>query len=555
MSNDNAKTKLQSQKTDFPTGVDLLHDPVLNKGTAFTEKERAALGLRGLLPPHISTQDEQVMRVMENHRRKPTVLEKYIHLIALQDRNETLFYRVVMDHIERMMPIIYTPTVGQACQEYGHIFRRSRGVFISLADRGRMVELLQNWPSKDVRVIVVTDGERILGLGDLGANGMGIPVGKLSLYTACAGVPPSQCLPVTLDVGTNNEALLKDRLYIGASQRRLRGDAYDDVVDEFIQAAVQVFPDVLIQFEDFGNTNAFRLLEKYRDKICTFNDDIQGTAGVALAGLYSALRITGGQLKDQKILFFGAGEAGIGIGGLIVSAMVGEGLSEEQARQRCWFVDSKGLVVKSRKDLAEHKLPYAHDHAFTSDFLGAVKALKPTAIIGVSGQPGTFTQSVLEAMAQFNERPIVFAMSNPTSKAECTAEQAFRWTQGRVIFASGSPFDPVTLDGKTYTPGQGNNAYVFPGVGLGIVACGIKLVTDEMFFVAAKALAHEVSEADLEQGLIYPPLERITDVSAVIAHAVAEVAYKRGLATVLRPDDLLAYIKSKMYKPEYRNYV
>ena len=555
MSNDNAKKKLQSQKTDFPTGVDLLHDPVLNKGTAFTEQERAALGLRGLLPPHISTQDEQVMRVMENHRRKPNVLERYIHLMALQDRNETLFYRVVMDHIERMMPIIYTPTVGQACQEYGHIFRRSRGVFISLADRGRMVELLQNWPSKDVRVIVVTDGERILGLGDLGANGMGIPVGKLSLYTACAGVPPSQCLPVTLDVGTNNEALLKDPLYIGASQRRLRGQAYDDVVDEFIQAAVQVFPDVLIQFEDFGNTNAFRLLEKYRDRICTFNDDIQGTAGVALAGLYSALRITGGQLKDQKILFLGAGEAGIGIGGLIVSAMVGEGLSEEEARLRCWFVDSKGLVVKSRTDLAEHKLPYAHDHASTSDFLGAVRALKPTAIIGVSGQPGTFTQPVLESMAQFNEHPIIFAMSNPTSKAECTAEQAYRWTQGRAIFASGSPFDPVTLDGKTYTPGQGNNAYVFPGVGLGIVACGIKLVTDEMFFVAAKALAHKVSEADLEQGLIYPPLERITDVSAVIAHAVAEVAYKRGLATVPRPDDLLAYIKSKMFKPEYKNYV
>jgi malate dehydrogenase (oxaloacetate-decarboxylating)(NADP+) len=349
--------------------------------------------------------------------------------------------------------------------------------------------------------------------------------------------------------------LLHDPLYIGIKQRRLRGEAYDELVEEFITAALEVFPGVLIQFEDFANVNAFRLLQKYRDRICTFNDDIQGTGGVALAGLYSALRITGGQLKDQRILFLGAGEAGLGIAGLLVSAMVAEGLTEEEARERCWFVDSKGLVVKSRDDLAEHKLPYAHDHAFLPDFPSAVQALRPAAIIGVSGKPGTFNQPVLEAMARINARPIVFALSNPTSKAECTAREAYTWTEGRAIFASGSPFDPVTLYGRTYVPGQGNNAYVFPGVGLGAILCGARLVTDEMFFASARALAHEVSEADLEQGRIYPPLARIREVSAVIACATAEVAYERGLATRPRPEDLLAYVKSRMYEPQYRSYV
>jgi len=547
--------KVQTRTAGFPTGVALLHDPALNKGTAFTEEERDALGLRGLLPPRVHSQDEQVVRVMENFRRKPTDLERYIHMMALQSRNQTLFYRVVLDHLEEMLPIIYTPTVGQACQEYGHIFRRPRGIFISAGDRGRVADLLQNWPYEEVRIIVVTDGERILGLGDLGANGMGIPVGKLALYTACAGVDPSLCLPVTLDVGTDNEALLNDPLYIGIQQQRLRGDAYDDLVEEFMMAAQQVFPHVLIQFEDFANINAFRLLKKYRDRGCTFNDDIQGTGGVALAGLYSALRVTGGMLKDEQILFLGAGEAALGISDLIVSAMVAEGLSEEEARQRCWFVDSKGLIVKSRSDLAEYKLPYAHDHEFLPDFLSAVESLRPTAIIGASGKPGTFTRPVLEAMARFNERPIVFALSNPTSKAECTAEEAYAWTQGRAIFASGSPFPPATIHGKTYVPGQGNNAYIFPGVGLGVIACGVRLVTDEMFFAAAEALAHEVSEADLEQGRIYPPLARIRDVSAGIATAVVEVAYHRGLATQPRPEDLLAYIKSQMYEPKYQSYV
>ena len=555
MSDEEARKTAQIDATDFPTGIKLLHEPSLNKGTAFTEEERKALGLRGLLPPHVFSLDTQVIRVMENFRRKPTDTEKYVHLMGLQARNETLFYRVIVDKIEEMMPIIYTPTVGWACQQYGHILRRPRGVFVSAEDRGRVIDILRNWPNKDVRIIVVTDGERILGLGDLGANGMGIPVGKLCLYTACAGIHPSLCLPVTLDLGTNNDDLLNDPLYIGLRQRRLRGEAYDYLDEEFVMAVQELYPHALIQFEDFANHNAFRLLKKYQGQVCTFNDDIQGTGAVALAGLYSALRITGGKLKDQNILFLGAGEAGIGIGNMIVSAMANDGLSGEEARDRCWFVDSKGLVVKSRSDLVEYKLPYAHDHEYLTDFLSAVESLRPTAIIGVSGQPGTFTQPVLEAMASCNERPIVFAMSNPTSKAECTAEEAYTFTEGRAIFASGSPFDPVTLGGKTYVPGQGNNAYIFPGVGLGIIACEVKPVIDELFFAAAKVLASEVSTADLEQGRIYPPLTNIRDVSAIIATGVAEVAYNRGLAKKPKPDDLLTYIKSQMYEPKYQRYV
>jgi malate dehydrogenase (oxaloacetate-decarboxylating)(NADP+) len=532
-----------------------LHNPALNKGTAFSEEERDALGLSGLLPPHVQTQDQQVQRVMENFFRKPTDLEKYIHMLALQDRNEALFYRVLMDHLEEMMPIIYTPTVGQACQEYGHVFRRPRGLFVSARDRGRVADVLRNWPYWNVRIIVVTDGERILGLGDLGADGMGIPVGKLSLYTACAGIHPTLCLPVTLDAGTENERLLNDPLYIGIRQRRLRGNAYDAFVDEFVAAAQERFPNVLIQFEDFANINAFRLLSKYREVLCTFNDDIQGTGSVALAGLYSALRITGGKLSEQRVLFQGAGEAAVGIANLIVGAMVAEGLAEDEARGRCWLVDSAGLVVRGRAGLAEHKQPYAQDRAPLPDLPAAIEVLRPTVLIGVSGQPGTFNRAVLQAMAQWNDRPIVFALSNPTSKAECTAEQAYAWTEGRAIFASGSPFAPVTIGDKTYVPGQGNNAYIFPGVGLGAIACGARRVTDEVFFAAARALADMVSEADLAQGLIYPPLRSIRKVSVAIAVAVAEVAYRRGLASLPQPDNLLAHIEAQMYTPRYQSYV
>jgi malate dehydrogenase (oxaloacetate-decarboxylating)(NADP+) len=536
-------------------GVELIHDPFLNKGTAFTEKERDALELRGLLPPAVQSMDGQVAKVMENFSEKATDLEKYLYLTSLQDENRALFYRVVIDHISEMMPIVYTPTVGLACQRYAHIFPRPRGLFVSANDRGRIAAVLKNWPNKDVRIIVITDGERILGLGDLGANGMGIPIGKLALYTACAGIDPARSLPMLLDVGTENKALLDDPLYLGLRQHRLRGAAYEELFEELVTAVQSVFPRALFQFEDFGTANAFGLLAKYRDRICTFNDDIQGTGAVALAGIYSALRITGGKLKEQKILFYGAGEAGIGIGNVVVPAMMADGLSESEARHRCWYFDSDGLVVKSRSDLAPHKLPFAHDNEPVSGLLSAVEALRPTVIVGASAQPKSFTREILTAMARINERPMVFALSNPTSKAECTAVEAYDWTNGHGVFASGSPFQQVKIDGKTYVPGQMNNAYIFPGIGLGIAASASKRITDEMIFSAAKALAGEVSEADLQQGRIFPSLTRIRDVSTAIGVAVAEVAFRRGLAGVPQPADIAEYVRSQVYEPRYRNYV
>jgi malate dehydrogenase (oxaloacetate-decarboxylating)(NADP+) len=534
--------------------MDWLHDPVFNKGTAFTEAERDALGLRGLLPPHVLTMDQQAQRVMENFQGKPSDIERYIQLAALQDRNEMLFYRVVMDHLEQMMPIIYTPVVGKACQEFGHIFRRARGFYISCHDRGQIEKILHHWPARDVKIIVVTDGERILGLGDLGASGMGIPIGKLSLYTACAGIHPAQCLPVTIDVGTDNETLLADPLYTGLRQKRIRGEEYDALIEEFMDAVTKVFPGVLVQFEDFGNQNAFRLLEKYRDRACTFNDDIQGTGSVALAGVMSSLRISGGQLRDQRVLFFGAGEAGIGIAENIVNVLVEEGLSSAEAHKRCWFVDSKGLIVKGRGNLTPQKLPFAHEHAPCADLLAAVKALKPTMLIGVSGQPKTFTREIVTRMTEFNPRPVIFALSNPTSKAECTAEEAYTWTNGRAVFASGSPFAPVKLDGKTHVPGQGNNAYIFPGVGLGVVCTGARRVTDSMFIVAARSLASLVRETELAEGRVYPTLARIHEVSHTIAVAVAEEVFAKKLNTRSRPEDLPAFIRTQMFKPEYPRY-
>ena len=520
---------------DLPKGLALLQDPALNKGTAFTEQERNALGLRGLLPPHVLSQDEQVARTLENLRRLSDPLDKFVALNALHDRNEALFFRVLCDNIDEMQPLVYTPTVGLACQKFGLVFQRPRGIFIGANDCGRIAEVLRNWPYKAC-IIVVTDGERILGLGDLGANGMGIPVGKLSLYVACAGVNPQLCLPVMIDVGTNNQMLLNDPYYIGLRQRRITGAAYDDLIDEFITAAHAAFPGVIIQFEDFANHNAFRLLYKYRDRICTFNDDIQGTASVVLAGLFSALRVTG-------------------IADLVASAMVAQGLTESVAHQRCWLVDSKGLVIKSRTDLVEHKLPYAQDHAPIGDFLSAVKALQPTAIIGVAAVSGTFTKDVLEEMARINQRPIVFALSNPTSQAECTAEQAYRWTNGRALFACGSPFDTVQLNGKTLVPRQGNNSYIFPGVGLGAIVSRARHITDDMFMTAAHTLAHLVTESDLEQGSLYPALPRIREVSANIATAVADTAYKNGLAGKSRPQDVMADVQSQMYDPHYQSYV
>jgi malate dehydrogenase (oxaloacetate-decarboxylating)(NADP+) len=537
-----------------PRGMALLRDPLLNRGTAFTREERDALGLRGLLPPHVHTQTEQAARVMTNLRTLSDPLEKYVALNSLHDRNEALFFRVVIDHIDEVMPIIYTPTVGLACQRYGQVFQRPRGLFISIEDRGRVAEVLRNWPY-DAKLIVVTDGERILGLGDLGANGMGIPVGKLAIYTGCGGIPPEHCLPVTLDVGTNNAELLGDPFYIGLRQRRVKGEAYDALMEEFITAAHAVFPGIVIQFEDFANHNAFRLLERYRERIPTFNDDIQGTAAVALAGIFSALRVTGGKLSDQRFLFFGAGEAAVGIANLISSAMEKDGLSAEDARRRCWLFDSQGLVVKARDKLAGHKVNYAHEHPPIDDFVSAIGTLKPTGIIGVAAVGGTFSKAVLEEMAKLNERPIVFALSNPTSQAECTAEEAYRWTHGRALFACGSPFPPVTIDGRTFVPRQGNNSYIFPGIGLGAVASGTRGITDDVFMAAAHRLAHLVSESDLEQGSLYPALSRTREVSVHIAAAVAEAAYARNLTDHKRPPDLLKDMEARMYEPSYPSHL
>jgi malate dehydrogenase (oxaloacetate-decarboxylating)(NADP+) len=538
----------------FPRGMTLLHDPTLNKSTAFTEAERDALGLRGLLPPHVSTIEQQMARVLENFRRLTSPLEKYISLTALHDRNEALFFRVVTTYPDEMMPIIYTPTVGLACQQFGHIFQRPRGIYITARDRGRIEQILRNWPYRNVSMIVVTDGERILGLGDLGSSGMGIPVGKLSLYTALAGVHPNECLPVMLDVGTNNETLRNDPLYLGIAHPRLTGSAYDELVDEFITATQEVFAGCVVQFEDFANHNAFRLLERYRNRICTFNDDIQGTAAVALAGIYSALRVTGQALVKQKLLFLGAGEAATGIADLTVAAMVAHGTPLAEARKRCWLIDSKGLVVASRTGLTAHKAPYAHDHAPIASFVEAIRALEPTAIVGVAAVGGTFTREVVETMTKLNSRPIIFALSNPTSKSECTAQQAYEWSGGRALFASGSPFDPVTLDGQTFVPRQGNNSYIFPGVGLGAIAVHSTRVTDEMFLAAAQALAERVTAEDLAQGSLYPPLSHVRDVSAHIGAAVASVALAQGHARIARPDDLLGYVRSQMYEPEYDCY-
>jgi malate dehydrogenase (oxaloacetate-decarboxylating)(NADP+) len=537
--------------TEPKRGIALIQDPTLNKGTAFSEAERDSLGLRGLLPARVTTIEQQVKRVLAAVARKPDAIEKYIYLVALQDRNETLFFRTVAERLEELMPILYTPTVGQACQEFGNIFRRPRGLYITSRDRGRVAEVLRNWPRRDVRIIVLTDGERILGLGDLGASGMGIPVGKLALYVACAGMHPDWCLPIMLDVGTDNESLLRDPLYLGIQEKRLRGEAYDALVDELVVAVREQFPDAILQLEDFGNANAFRLLERYRHRVRTFNDDIQGTASVALSGLYSALRLTGGKLRDQRILFLGAGEAGIGIGELVAMSLVEEGLSHDEARARSWFFDSKGLVVSSRKDLNAHKRAFAKDHAPTSDFAAVVEALRPTAIIGVAGVGRTFTRTVIESMSRHNERPIVFALSNPTSQSECTAEEAYAWSRGRAVFASGSPFDPVVVEGKRFVPGQGNNAYIFPGVGLGVAAARARLVTDEMFLAAARALAAEVREEDLAMGRIYPPLADVRRVSLAIACAVAEEAYAKGLAEAPRPEDLRRHVAAMMYEAKY----
>lgn len=538
------------------SGLELLRDPRYNKGLAFCEEERARHYLQGLLPPVVMSQELQIQRILQNVRAYETDLERYVEVMDLQERNERLFYRVLIDHVEELLPIVYTPTVGEACQKYGNIFRRPHGLYISLKDRGHVLDCMRNWPEPNVQVIVVTDGERILGLGDLGLQGMGIPIGKLALYTALGGIRPSATLPVTIDVGTNNQDLLDNPFYIGLRQKRATGKEYDELLHEFMTACKQAYGEkVLVQFEDFANHNAFRLLAKYSTSHLVFNDDIQGTAAVALAGVLAALPLTGGTLADHKFLFVGAGEAGTGIAELIALEVSRQGnTSLDEARKAIYLVDSKGLVTKSRFDsLQEFKKPFAHDLKPNSELVAIIKEIKPTVLIGTTGKGGQFTQAVLEEISSYQEKPVVFALSNPTTQSECTAEQAYKYTKGKCIFASGSPFKPVTHEGKTYTIGQSNNCYIFPGMGLGCVISGAIRVHDDMFLAAAESLAQEIGEDHLEKRQLYPAFSEIRDISAHIGAAVAAKAYDLGLATKLpRPKDLLAYAKSCMYSPVYR---
>ena len=535
---------------------EILNDSALNKSLAFSHEEREELKIRGLFPYATSSQKLQAQRVLNNLDRKNCNIERYIFLSQLEDRNERLYYKVIIDHIEQIMPLIYTPTVGQACKEFSHNFRQAKGFYINPNDKGHIRSMLDNWQEEDVRTIVITDGERILGLGDLGSNGMGISIGKLALYTACAGIDPRYCLPVTFDIGTNNQELLDDPLYLGYPHPRMDGEAYFELMDEFIQAVQDKFPKALIQFEDFLTPKAFSLLEKYQNKILCFNDDIQGTAAVALSGVYASTRISGVDFADLKIMFLGAGSAATGIADLMVSAFKAEGMSEEAAKKRLWFVNSKGLVVSSRDDLQSHNLAYAHDEEQLS-LKDAINKIQPHILIGATGSPNTFTQEIIELLSSYQDHPTVFALSNPTSKAECTAEQAYKWSQGKVIFASGSPFAPVEYKDKnsdsvrTFRPGQGNNAYVFPGIGLGAIACEARIIPDELFLVAAKTLAEEVLPQDLDQGSLYPPLKNIRELSLAIATAVAEKSYELGIAQLEKPENLKEYIQSTMYDPTY----
>ncbi len=532
-------------------GIEQLQDPSLNKSTAFTEAEKQALGLVGLVPDVTETEELQLQRVMLQLGKKDTDLERYIYLMNLLDHNETLFYATIMSDPARFLPIVYDPTIGEACLKFGHIYRQTRGMYLSITRRGKVKDILKNWPQKDVRFICVTDGGRILGLGDLGANGAGIPIGKLQLYTACAGVPPRYLLPMYLDAGTNNEQYLNDPLYLGMRKTRpATADLYT-FVDEFVEAVQEVFPKCCIHFEDWTGTDAVHLLQRYRDKYCVYNDDVQGTAGITLAGMINAAKIKGTKLKDEKYLFLGAGSAGIGLANLLCSALVGQGMSLKEAQSRVYMFDVNGLLESSRKDLVDFQKAYAHDHAPTRDFVAAIDSIKPTTIIGVSTIGGAFTQKVVESMSRINERPVILALSNPTEHAECMPEQAYTWSRGKAIYAAGVQFTPVRYNGETFLPGQANNFYIFPAVGMAIFATQAKRVTDEMFIEAGQAVADQVPSDLLKQGLLYPLQSNILEAEIQTAARVAKLVFDSGLARVPRPADIVTFIREHVYKPEY----
>jgi malate dehydrogenase (oxaloacetate-decarboxylating)(NADP+) len=532
-------------------GIELLQDPSLNKSTAFSEAEKQALGLVGLVPDVSETEDLQLSRVMMQLGNKNSDLDRYIYLINLLDHNETLFYRTVMSDPARFLPIVYDPTIAEACLKFGHIYRQPRGMYLSMTRRGKVKEILKNWPQKDVRFICVTDGGRILGLGDIGANGAGIPIGKLQLYTACAGVPPQYLLPMYLDAGTNNEQYLHDPLYLGMRKTRPSTQDLYSFVDEFVEAVQEVFPKCCIHFEDWTGVDAVHLLQRYQDKYSVYNDDVQGTAGIVLAGMINAAKIKGTKLSDEKYLFLGAGSAGIGLANLLCSAMVQEGLTLNQAQSKVSMFDINGLLEAARTDLVDFQKPYAHKHAPTRDFVAAIESIKPTTIIGVSTIGGAFNQKVIESVSRINERPVILALSNPTDKAECTPEQAYTWSKGKAIYAAGVQFPPVQVNGKTYLSGQANNFYIFPAIGMGVFATQASRVTDEMFIEAARAVADQVPSDLLKQGLLYPLQSNILETEIQTAARVAKVVFDSKLARVDRPTDMVAFIREHVYKPEY----
>lgn len=533
-------------------GLELLQDSSLNKSTAYTEAEKQALGLVGLIPDVTESEDLQLQRVMQQLGHKNTDLDRYIYLVNLLDHDETLFYRTIMSDPARFLPIVYDPTIGEVCLKFGHIFRQPRGMYLSIERRGQVKEILKNWPVKDIRFICVTDGGRILGLGDLGANGMGIPIGKLQLYTAAAGVPPQYLLPMYLDAGTNTEQYLKDPLYLGLRKARPATEDLYSFVDEFVEAVQEVFPLCCIHFEDWTGVDAVHLLQRYRDRYCVYNDDVQGTAGITLAGMINAVKLKGTQLKDEKYLFLGAGSAGIGLANLLCSALVAQDMTLEDAQSRVHLFDVNGLLESTRTDLVDFQLPYAHPHAPCDDFVAAIESIRPTTIIGVSTIGGAFTQKVVEAMSRINERPVILALSNPTEHAECTAEQAYTWSKGKAIYAAGVPFAPVHLEGQVFLPGQANNFYIFPAVGMAIYATQASRVSDAMFIEAAAAVADQVPPAMLAQGLLYPPQANILETEIQTAARVAKLVFDSGLARVERPADMVEFIRKHVYKPEYQ---